>query len=244
MSELFKMATGRRTMATDESTYKAPLDDVLGEYDVRGFSVDGRDGSVGKVDDATYDEPRGDYVVVDTGTAFLGKKVFLPSEVITRVDVESKTVVADVAKDDVKNAPEYDPNRRLDDDLRAQVASHYGVGGEQLREGEGHGVREEATSTGGMETIRSEEPVENTIHNLVQTLSVKLDSAARYELYRDDARNDGYEDCIELFTRLQERDRESIRDLTATLARHLSETGEARREEGTRAVGAVREPNR
>jgi hypothetical protein len=244
MSELFKMATGRRTMATDESTYKAPFDDVLGEYDVRGFSVDGRDGSVVKVDDATYDEPRGDYVVVDTGTAFLGKKVFLPSEVITRVDVESKTVVADVAKDDVKNAPEYDPNRRLDDDLRAQVASHYGISREEtMSEGAEQRTAEEATATGGMEKIRSEEPVENTIHNVIQTLSVKLDSAARYDLYRDDARNDGYDDCVDLFTRLQERERESIRDLTTTLARLLPETGEARRDEGSRTVGAVREPN-
>jgi hypothetical protein len=33
------------------------------------------------------------------------------------------------------------------------------------------------------EQIRGEEPVKNSIHNLVQTLSVKLDSAARYGLY-------------------------------------------------------------
>ena len=37
------------------------------------------------------------------------------------------------------------------------------------------------------ERIRTEEPVKNTIHNLVQTLSVKLDSASRYGLYQDDA---------------------------------------------------------
>jgi hypothetical protein len=40
----------------------------------------------------------------------------------------------------------------------------------------------------GMERIRFEEPVKNTIHNLVQTLSVKLDSSARYGLYQEDAR--------------------------------------------------------
>jgi len=232
-------------MATDESTYKASLDDVLGQHDLRWFAVEGRDGSVGKVDDASYDEPQGNYLVVDTGTAFLGKKVFVPSEVITRVDVESKAIVADVAKDDVKNAPEYDANRRLDDDLRAQVTSHYGLSREELREDEETPrSREETTPTGGMETIRSEEPVENTIHNLVQTLSVKLDSAARYELYRDDARRDGYDDCVEVFTRLEERERESIRDLMTTLATHLPQTGDGRREGGSHAVGAVREPNR
>ncbi len=43
-----------------------------------------------------------------------------------------------------------------------------------------------------MEKIRSEQPVKNTTHNLIQTLSTKLDSAARYGLYVDDAHKDGY----------------------------------------------------
>jgi hypothetical protein len=38
------------------------------------------------------------------------------------------------------------------------------------------------------EQIRTEQPVKNTFHNLVQTLNVKLDSAARYGLYQEDAR--------------------------------------------------------
>ena len=45
------------------------------------------------------------------------------------------------------------------------------------------------------EQIRGEEPVKNSIHNLVQTLSVKLDSAARYGLYQQDAKKDGFDDC-------------------------------------------------
>ena len=42
----------------------------------------------------------------------------------------------------------------------------------------------------GIKSIRSEGPVSTTLHNLVQTLSVKLDSAARYELYEQDARRE------------------------------------------------------
>ncbi len=38
-------------------------------------------------------------------------------------------------------------------------------------------------------TGQSESPVGNTVHNLVHTLSVKLDSAHRYGLYQDDARS-------------------------------------------------------
>ena len=75
----------------------------------------------------------------------------------------------------------------------------------------------------GMEQIRTEEPVKNTIHNLIQTLSTKLDSAARYGLYQEDARKDGYEDCAEVFSRLAEREQEAIRELINCLQKRLGE---------------------
>ena len=74
-----------------------------------------------------------------------------------------------------------------------------------------------------MEEIRTQEPVKNTIHNLIQTLSVKLDSAARYGLYQEDARNDGFEDCVELFGRLEREERALIEELVEHLGRHLGE---------------------
>lgn len=78
------------------------------------------------------------------------------------------------------------------------------------------------------EKIRTAEPVVNTVHNLVQTLSVKLDSAARYGLYRDDARKDGFDDCAKLFERLAERDQDDIQGLVRCLEDHIgqSEAGE------------------
>jgi rubrerythrin len=74
-----------------------------------------------------------------------------------------------------------------------------------------------------IELIRQEQPVKNSIHNLIQTLSVKLDSAARYGLYQEDAREDGFDDCAELFGRLAEKEREAIQELTACLRDHLPE---------------------
>jgi hypothetical protein len=47
-------------------------------------------------------------------------------------------------------------------------------------------------------------------HNLVQTLSVKLDSSARHGLYQDDAKEDGFDDCAELFGQLAESKGNSI----------------------------------
>jgi rubrerythrin len=73
------------------------------------------------------------------------------------------------------------------------------------------------------EQIRAEEPVKNTIHNLIQTLSVRLDSAARYSLYQDDARKDGFDDWADAFGAMAERDMESVDQLLTCLRKHLEE---------------------
>ncbi len=75
------------------------------------------------------------------------------------------------------------------------------------------------------EQIRTEEPVKNTIHNLIHTLSVKLDAAARYGLYQDEASTDGFDDCRELFGRLREREQEDIQGLVRCLQNHIGESG-------------------
>jgi hypothetical protein len=74
-----------------------------------------------------------------------------------------------------------------------------------------------------IERIRMDGPVKNTLHNVIQTLSVKLDSAARYGLYVEDARIDGYDDCAELFARLAEHERQAITDIKRCLADHIAD---------------------
>jgi len=75
-----------------------------------------------------------------------------------------------------------------------------------------------------METIRTEQPVKNTFHNLVQTLSVKLDSASRYTLYQEDARKDGWNDCAEIFGRFAEKETKMIDELVSCLEKHAGDS--------------------
>lgn len=79
------------------------------------------------------------------------------------------------------------------------------------------------TDDTGIERIRSEKPVSNTFHNLVQLLNVKLDSAARYGLYEQDAYEEGYRDCAQQFARLAERDRQSIAELLECVRLHVGD---------------------
>jgi hypothetical protein len=76
-----------------------------------------------------------------------------------------------------------------------------------------------------IELIRKAGPVENSLHDVIQTLSIKLDSVARYSLYQEDAREDGFDDCVALFERLAEQDRAAIDDLLVCLREHFPATG-------------------
>jgi hypothetical protein len=101
--------------------------------DLRGFSVEALDGSIGKIDDAT-DDVGASYVVVDTGPWIFGKKVMLPAGVLRDVDLDSQTVFVNRTKDQIKNAPEFDEKRFRDEGYRGELADYYGQGGAGYRE--------------------------------------------------------------------------------------------------------------
>jgi hypothetical protein len=109
-------------------------DDAWTAGDFVGYSVEALDGGIGKIDEATYDAGSA-YLVVDTGPWIFGKKVLLPAGVIDTVDHDDTTVFVQRTKDEIKNAPEYDPDRVLDATYRDQFGSYYGPGGAGYSEG-------------------------------------------------------------------------------------------------------------
>src|SRR5207248_3219524 len=81
-----------------------------------------------EIDEASYDVGSG-YVVVDTGPWIFGHKVMLPAGVIDRVDFDEENVYVNRTKDEIKNAPEFDPDQYRDDAYRGRLGSYYGPGG-------------------------------------------------------------------------------------------------------------------
>lgn len=101
--------------------------------DIAGYHVEALDGSIGKVDDATYDVGRS-YVVVDTGPWIFGKKVMLPAGVIQRVDESDEKVWVNRSRDEIKAAPEYDEAMATDPGYFDDLGSYYGSGGQGFRD--------------------------------------------------------------------------------------------------------------
>ena len=103
-------------------------EEAIGAMDLTGYEVEALDGSIGKVDEASNDVGAS-YIVVDTGPWIFGKKVMLPAGVISRLDSEEEKIYVNRTKDQIKNSPEFDPDRFGDKTYRGELGSYYGQGG-------------------------------------------------------------------------------------------------------------------
>jgi hypothetical protein len=95
-----------------------------GTLDLTGYSVEATDGSIGKIDESS-NEVGASYLVVDTGPWIFGKKVVLPAGVVDRVDHDDERVFVNRSKDEIKNAPEFDPDHYRDTEYRDQLSGYY-----------------------------------------------------------------------------------------------------------------------
>ncbi len=122
-------------MQTDLWTYResSRLGTDIMAADLTGFDVEALDGSIGSVDEATYDTGRS-YLVVDTGPWIFGKKVMLPAGVVRSIDEADGRVFVNRTKDEIKNAPEFDESLLGDDSYRSSLGTYYGPGGRGFRD--------------------------------------------------------------------------------------------------------------
>jgi hypothetical protein len=101
--------------------------------DLTGFEVEALDGSIGKIDEATYETGRS-YLVVDTCPWIFGKKVMLPAGVLRSIDETEEKIFVNRTKDQIKNSPEFDDSLLEDETYRTELGSYYGRGGAGYRD--------------------------------------------------------------------------------------------------------------
>jgi hypothetical protein len=119
----------------DVWTYRdrSSLGTDMASTDIAGYGVEAIDGSIGKVDESTY-EVGASYIVVDTGPWIFGKKVMLPAGVVQRVDTSEEKVYVNRTKDQIKDSPEFDDSLTSDTGYRSELGSYYGPGGTGYRD--------------------------------------------------------------------------------------------------------------
>lgn len=99
--------------------------------DMSGFSVEALDGSIGKVDEATYEVGRS-HIVVDTGPWIFGRKVILPAGIVRGIDETEELVFVNRTKDEIKHAPDYDVPP-IGDETYRDIGMYYGPDGAGYR---------------------------------------------------------------------------------------------------------------
>ncbi|MDQ0846707.1 PRC-barrel domain containing protein [Streptomyces sp. V1I6] len=95
------------------------------DMDLTGYKVEATDGGIGKVDQHSA-EVGCCHLVVDTGPWILGKHVVIPAGIVTTVDRATETVFVSRTKEQIKNAPEFVPEKAdTDEHHRMKFADYY-----------------------------------------------------------------------------------------------------------------------
>lgn len=94
---------------------------------VTGYKVNATDGEIGNLEDFIIDDRNWkiDFVIIDTGKWFPGKKVIVSPELIDKINWETSTLILRIAVQNVKNSPEYDPNKPISEDDESNLHNYY-----------------------------------------------------------------------------------------------------------------------
>ena len=111
--------------------------DATSGRDLSGYHVEALDGSIGKIDEATYEVGKS-FIIVDTGPWIFHHKVMLPAGVVERVDENDEKVWVNRTKEQIKDSPEYDASKISDAGYHNEVGGYYGTGGPAHRDFDHH----------------------------------------------------------------------------------------------------------
>ena len=96
-------------------------------HKVKGYTIHAADGEIGDVEDFIIDDStwKLDFLVVDTGHWFPGKKVLISPKLIKEIDWDTSTVVVNAKEKEVKNSPEYDHGEPVDEAYKKSLENYY-----------------------------------------------------------------------------------------------------------------------
>jgi sporulation protein YlmC with PRC-barrel domain len=99
-------------------------------HEVTGYEIHATDGHIGEVADFVVDDTtwKIDFLVVETGNWFSGKKVLFSPNRVKEIDWKTDAVIINTTVIHVKNSPEYDPELELTHAYTSRLDNHYNSG--------------------------------------------------------------------------------------------------------------------
>ncbi len=95
--------------------------------ELRGYDIQGTDDAIGYVEDFIVDDQTWEvrYLVIDTGSWWLGKKVLIASRWATRVSWDDRKVHVDLSRQVIKAGPEWDPSTPITREYEERLHGYY-----------------------------------------------------------------------------------------------------------------------
>lgn len=95
---------------------------------VKGYHIKATNGEIGDVEDFIINDSNWkiDFMLVDTGNWFPGKKVIISPKLIKEVNWEKSTVIVNASEEQVKHSPEYQPDQELSESHESNLQNYYG----------------------------------------------------------------------------------------------------------------------
>ncbi|HEY0945081.1 MAG TPA: PRC-barrel domain-containing protein, partial [Opitutaceae bacterium] len=115
------------TKTIDDERQPAADPHLRSAREVRGYHIEASDGSIGHVEDFLLDEQTWTirYIIIDTRNWWPGRKVVVSPHWISAVRWADSTVAVALLRDEIKNAPEYDPSRGLTVEYAVRLDDYY-----------------------------------------------------------------------------------------------------------------------
>jgi sporulation protein YlmC with PRC-barrel domain len=96
--------------------------------EVKGYNIHATDGTLGSVDNLIIDDDSWQigYIIVDTNSWLpWSKKVLIDISFIENINYEVREAEINLHTDSIKNAPEYDEKKPVDDQYESSLQNHY-----------------------------------------------------------------------------------------------------------------------
>ncbi len=95
--------------------------------EIINYDISASDDKIGHVDDFIFDDMNWmiRYVIVDTANFLPGKKVLLAMNWVHDFDYERKNAVVGLKKDEIKDAPSYEPDKPIEREYEAELYDYY-----------------------------------------------------------------------------------------------------------------------
>jgi hypothetical protein len=103
--------------------WTAQTEGIALNEDLVDYSVEGKDGTIGKVDHVNY---AGTCITVTTGGLLKKTKHVIPARAIQEINLDEQSVHVALTTDEVSASPEYDEQLGIDENCEAKVEEYYG----------------------------------------------------------------------------------------------------------------------